>query len=123
MQQNDLGKLVPDRIERRKGRHRFLKDHGDLVAANPAYIPFRLFQQIFVLVAYLSLGHASGRIGDQPHDRKGGDALSAAAFAHDSELFPLAERIVEVTDRLDGSLSSSEFHTEIPYIQQYVILL
>src|SRR5262245_45528512 len=61
-----------------QGGHRFLEDHGDLVAADLLHLPLIEVQQIAALEADGTADNAARRIGDEPQDGQRTYALAAA---------------------------------------------
>ena len=77
-----FAQLLPDGQHRVQGRHRFLKDHGQLVAAQVGHLSGFQPQQIAVREADLAAVDARRLRWQETHQRHGGDAFAAAGFAH-----------------------------------------
>jgi hypothetical protein len=79
-----LGNLVPHGEDRIEARHRILKDHRDLMAANLAHLRFTFGREILAVEDDPVARHR-GIARKQTHDRKRGDRLSGAGLADDAE--------------------------------------
>ena len=78
--------LEADGEHRIEARHRFLEDHGDIVAADVLHISFGQRQQIAASEHDAALATAA-LFGNEPHDRERGDALARTGFADDRDGF------------------------------------
>lgn len=67
--------------------HGLLKDHGDLVAPDPAHLALGLGEQLFPVEADAP-GDLSGRGGQQAYDALGSDTFARAGLPHQTQ-FPL----------------------------------
>ncbi len=87
----NLADLVFDRVQRIERRHRLLKDHRNLVAADS---PERFGRKLHQILA-LKLDHArwvrGGRVGQQAQDRERGHRLARAGFSDESHRLALAD--------------------------------
>src|SRR6476620_6537653 len=72
MESDRLGDLLADRVYRIKRCHWVLKDHRDIVAADPSHSFSTRSRQLFALELYRSANDLSRR-RDQAHYGKGGD--------------------------------------------------
>src|SRR5690606_37644899 len=71
--------LLTDRHHRVEAGHRFLEDHGDVVAAQPAGLGRRQLEDVAALKQDAA-GCFRGLLGQQAHGRKRGNALARARF-------------------------------------------
>ena len=81
-----LGHLCADGMHRIEARHRFLEDHGDLVAADLAQCLFRHRQQ-FVAVKPDAPLNTAGPCRIETHHRERRDALSRSRLADERDGF------------------------------------
>src|SRR6267378_6018889 len=79
-----LADLAADGEHRIQARHRLLEDHRNVVAADGAHLALGELQQILSLEADRARDFAR-RLGDEPHQRHGGDRLAAAGFTDDGQ--------------------------------------
>ena len=98
-----LRDLVADRIERVQARHRLLKDHGDLVAADRAHLG--LGECCWILNPTVSTPEEnrprhdpSGRL-DEAHQAEAGDRLAGPRFANDGQGLASPEREIDTINR------------------------
>ena len=117
MQADRLRDLLADSQNRIERGHRVLKDHRDLVAANPAHLGFALLRQAFA-VECDSVGGDGGGTRQQSHDRKRGDRLSGTGFADDSERLAGVKRERESVDGGNGAVFGSEDGTKIADLEK-----
>src|SRR5262249_29217796 len=68
--------------------HGFLKDHGDLVAANFTHLLVAQLEKIMPAIANLAADDLSRGRRDQPHNRKRCDTLATTGLADESEGLP-----------------------------------
>src|SRR3954470_12156952 len=80
-----LTDLIAEREHGIERRHRLLKDHRDLIAANRAHLAHIEIQEILTLVENLAAHNLPGRARDEPHDGKAGHALPAAGLTHNAK--------------------------------------
>ena len=85
MQTDDLPDLVSDGENRVQGCHRFLKNHGDPVAANFAHLGFGICQQVFTIKQDFPSDNLAWRVGDQLDNGMCGDTFPAAGFSHQAQ--------------------------------------
>ena len=65
MQQQDLGDLLFDRVQRIERGHRFLEHDGDVVAAYAPHVAFGEAQQLAALEGDAARGMARHRVGQE----------------------------------------------------------
>src|SRR4051812_22320398 len=104
--------LPPDRQHRIERRHRVLKDHRDLAAADPAELCVGEADQVTAVELRAPTRHAPGA-RQQPQDRQRRHTLAAARFADDAER--LARRDLErhAVDRIDRPALCPELHLQV----------
>src|SRR3982074_1454546 len=95
----DLAATGQHRIET---RHRLLEDHRNVVAADGAHLALGKLQQILSLEADGARDPARG-LGDEPHQRHGGDRLAAAGFTDNGQRLAFVD--VE-GDAVDGAVDT-----------------
>ncbi|MNH23550.1 hypothetical protein D3C79_834520 [compost metagenome] len=117
MQAEHLHQLIPDRLHRVEGRHRLLEDHGDTVAAHLVHLIRRQRQQLLPLKADRAGHHLTVRLGQQPHDGEGGDALAAAGLADKAEGLARLHREADAVEHLDLAVIDGELHLEIAHLE------
>ena len=91
-----FGDLAPDRHHRVQGRHRLLKDHGDLSSAIAPHLLCRQLEQILTGKADGAF-HPRGRI-EQAQDGQRGDGFPRSRFAHQSKHFSLLDGEAQIAD-------------------------
>ncbi|OPZ97699.1 MAG: hypothetical protein BWY71_01527 [Planctomycetes bacterium ADurb.Bin412] len=115
MEFHGLHDLVPHRIDRIQAGHRFLKDHGNFVAANLPHLLFRKAQQVLPVKQDFPLGDFPRRIGNQPQNGKGRHALPAAALPHHRQRLALLNIIADVIDGFQFPILREEGNLQISY--------
>ena len=130
VQDERLGKLAADAVERVEGGHRLLENHGDLVAANLFHLPLALAQEVAAnegrrtkgggrrggrgtrirVEKNLRAGGVEAVLLDQAHDGKGGLRLAAAGLADDGQRAPGGQR---KTDAVHGAGNPSVAGAEV----------
>ena len=96
-------------MDRGEARHRLLKDHGDVAAADVPNlradgVEFGHVDAAFVPVKQDLSGLDTPRLGNDSHDRLGGDALAAARLADDAQRLLLADVEADAVHRLEHAL-------------------
>src|SRR3954471_1728407 len=112
MRLQGLADLPSDGQHGIQARHRILEDHRDVTPPHPAELAVGEAEEVTITEGRRAAGDAAGA-GEDPEDRKRGDALPAAGFTHDSER--LARRDVE-RDPVDGvhrSAARPELHPKV----------
>ena len=102
-----LGDLTADGKDRVQARHRFLEDHGDLVAADLVHLVHGQLRQVHAVEEDLA-GVDIAVAVEQTEDAHGRDALAGAGFADDAEDLTGVERIAHAVDGLDGAALGRE---------------
>src|SRR5688572_17091846 len=117
MQAKGLGDLLADCIDRIERRHRVLKDHRDVIAADLAHAVFRCRGQLFVLEFYRPSRDPPGRI-DQPHYRQRRYRLTAARLPDQAHQFPFTDAETHVIYGLYEAGPCWEYCLKIGYFEQ-----
>src|SRR5690606_29504086 len=91
---------------------------ADPGAANLAHLALALGKEILALEADGAADDLAGRLGDEPDDRHGRDALAAAGFADDAEGLALIQGEADAVDRLDRAPAGEKMRPEIADIQK-----
>ncbi len=94
-----LGHLLPDRVQRVQRGHRLLEDDAHRIAAHLADRRIVCGDEVLPLEEQAARGMRGCRIGQELHHREGGDGFARAALADDGER--LAAVDVE-RDAVDG---------------------
>ena len=118
MQLNRFGNLFADRQDRIERRHRVLKDHRDLAAANLAHLRSGFLEQVFAFEEYLALRIDPAGPLDEAHDRKRVDRLARSRFADDAQRRTGIERIREAVDGGDQAVLGVERRPEVLDLEQ-----
>src|SRR5262245_55153305 len=92
MDVEDLADLPLDRVQRVERRHRFLEDHGDVVAAYLAKGLLVGMEQLLTLEADLAGRMRSCRIGQELHDRERRDRFARSRFTYQRQCLTLGDR-------------------------------
>ena len=87
MNVNGFSDLIPDGKDRIQRCQRFLKYHGDLIAADFLHFVIIKIQQIDILKNDPTAGNFTGRDGHQAHDAQGGYRFAATGLSHQTERF------------------------------------
>ena len=103
-----FAQLFADGQHRVQGRHRFLKDHGQLVAAQVGHLSGVQPQQIAVRETNFAAVDARGLRRQEAHQRHGGDAFAAAGLAHHANGLPGLNRERDVLHRAHAMTFASE---------------
>ena len=130
VQQDVFGNLVANTMDRTERGARFLEDHGDLTAANRAHFRARggkLKQVQSHVLPVLVVSrvkdfaiHCMARRPHHTHDRAGGDALAAAAFADDAQDLPAADGKGRAIDGLGDSFGHEEVCLQVSDFEQVI---
>src|SRR5438034_11571722 len=102
MQSQRFRDLFADRKDRIKRRHRVLKYHRDVIAADLAHPFGACGRYFFVLEFNRTANDLSGR-GDETHDRKRGDRLAAARFSDKTKKFAFVDVKTDIIDGFNKS--------------------
>ena len=118
MQDERLGDLRPDPMQRVQGGHRLLEDHRDPVAAER---PHRLLAEAHELAALEADRAADARaLRGEPHQRERGHRLAGAQFADDAEALALVEAEGRAVDDADGAARARQVDDEVLHLEQHV---
>ena len=118
MQQNRLGDLVADGVDRIERGHRLLKNHRDLAPAHPAHIALRQLHQIAALKHHLPGKDLPGRHRNQAQSRQRRDRFSTAAFPHQRHGLPGKDRECYILHGPDLPAFGVERDRQTLHIQQ-----
>ena len=103
MNKESLLNLTSHLQNRVQTRHRLLKDHRNVIAADFPELSLRKLCQILSFEQDASAGYFA-RIFEKSHDGSRRHALSAAAFSDKSDDFPLRNRDVHTVNGLCHTL-------------------
>src|SRR5687767_2009235 len=109
--------LLTDGVDRIQRRHRILKDHRDIVAADVSHPIIGRGRQLFALESY-GPRHDFSRQRDQSHDRERGDRFTRARFANQPEQLTFIDVETDVIDSLYKTAASREMCSEIMDFEQ-----
>ena len=112
-----FGNLDADLEDRVQRRHRLLKHHGDVVAADVAHVPLGNRGEVAALEADLATGDAAGR-GDEAHDRHGRHALAASRFTHQRDRFPAPHVERNVVDGVHETVLARKRRPEVLHFEK-----
>ena len=115
-----FGDLVADLQDRIERRHRLLKDHGDIVAADGAHLGFAEGHEVAAEQPDAAADDFPRGPRNEPHDRQGRDALAATGFADDAEHLAGMHRIGDVVDGAHDPVAIVEIGSQIVDLQQRV---
>jgi hypothetical protein len=110
--------LVADGAQRIERRHRFLEDHADALAAQPAQGLGRQPQQILPFPQHLA-GAGAHVLGQQPQDRAGRQRFAGAAFTHHTDDFARADVQRQVLQRMRPVGAGRQVHGQVLDAQQF----
>ena len=116
-----LSKLVSNGKQGVQADHGLLKDHGDLVAPDPAHLALGLGEQLFPVEADAP-GDLSGRGGQQAYDALGSDTFARAGLPHQTQFLPFFQGEADVVHRSGGAVFGLESDAEILYAKHRFIL-
>ncbi len=88
----DLGDLKADGVDRVERGHRFLEDHGDVLAPDLAHVSLGLLQEVLAFEDDLATDKTPGGHLNEPHDRQRSDALPTATLADYAQCLPHSQR-------------------------------
>ena len=112
-----LADLAADGQHRIEARHRLLEDHRNVVTADGAHLGLGELQQILALEADGARDLARG-LGDQPHQRHGGDRLAAAGFTDDGQRLAFVDVEGDAVDGAVDTLGGTEMGLQILDFEQ-----
>src|ERR1051326_5943283 len=118
VQQQDLGDLSFNRVERIERGHRLLKDDRDIGAAHLADFALIETQQVAALEQDRAGGMARGRIGQKLHHRERGDRLAGAGLAHERDGLAPADIERDAVDRDELARALGEGDGEVADVEQ-----
>jgi hypothetical protein len=106
-----FGDLVADGEDRVEGGQGVLEHHGQPTA--PQFAPVILVHVEQVLAAEDDLPGDLGRLGQEPHDRQGADALAGTGLADDPDDLVGVDVVAHPIDRLDHAVVGLEADLQI----------
>ena len=109
-----LGDLPLDRQHRVQRRHRLLKDHADLAAADLAHLLLGQLQQVAAVEPDFAPGDPSRRVRDQPQHRHRGDRFAGPAFADHRHGLAGIHRIRDAVDRAYDTGAGAKLGMKVP---------
>ena len=112
-----FGQLVADGEHRVQRGLRVLQDHRDLAPPNLPHLPLALGKKILALQQYLALHGPGGFIGQQAHQRQGGDALAAAGLADQAQHLAAVQRKADAIDGLYDATAQEEMGVKVPHLE------
>ncbi|BDE05869.1 hypothetical protein WPS_11450 [Vulcanimicrobium alpinum] len=121
MQARRFRDLFPDGEHGVERRHRILKDHRDVAAADLAHLGFALRQQVLAFEEDAAALDPPVR-GDQTHDRERGDRFAGARFADDPERGARFDGEREPVHGSDGAVFGLERRLEVVDLEQSQVL-
>ena len=113
MKPHGLADLLADRKYGVQRRHRILKDHRDVFAANAPHLAFSQPQQIDLLQENSSPCDASRRLGKKAHRRKRTNGLAGTRLPDDPQHRTRRDGIGKSVDGLHSSGVRLERNVEI----------
>src|ERR1700682_386016 len=113
-----LADLAADGQHRIQARHRLLKDHLNVVAADGAHLALGELQQILSLEADGARDLAR-RLGDEPHQRHRGDRLAAAGFTNNGQGLAFVDMEGDAVDGAVDTLRGTEMGLQILDFEQW----
>ncbi len=108
--------LPSDGVHRIERGHRFLENHADSVAAQPAVIRIRQPHQLAPVEPNAAADH--GAIRQQAHHCQRGDGFAASGFADQSQRLATPERETHVANGLRGPAAGVEPDAEVLHFNQ-----
>ncbi len=103
MQCDRLADLTAHCEKRIKRRHRLLKDHRNIVAADTLHFALGQIQQIGALKVDRAADDPPRRVGDKTQNRERRHALPASGLSDHAQCFAAADGIGDAVDRPDHS--------------------
>ena len=114
VQQQRLGDLLLDAVERVQRGHRLLEHHGDAVAADVAHHPLRRADQLLAVEGDAAAGAVARQgVGQELQDRQRRDRLARAALADQRQRLAAVKIERHPLHRLDGAARHGESDGEI----------
>ena len=118
MQLERLGDLTADREHRVEARHGVLKDHRDVVPADPADLVIVHLEDVRTIEHDRALHDLARRHRDEAHERESGHGLAAAGLADDPERFARRDLERHTVDRTDDAVARKELRVEVSDLQK-----
>ena len=134
VQQDGFDDLAANRVHRRKGAHRLLEDHGNILAPDIADLgtggietrqvddPISIGARLAGGVKQDLPGVDAPRRRDNAQDRMRRDGFATAAFADDAQHFAAPHGQVDAFHRPDRALVQWKGHPQVFDFQQYVVI-
>jgi hypothetical protein len=119
VQAHDLAELGADRQPGIERGHGVLQDHGDLLAPHAPHLRGRLLEQVLTVEQHPAADDASGRLGDQPHQRQAGDRLTGARFADEGQRLAGVQGEAHAVHGLRDAAAGEEVGLEVVDLQQW----
>ena len=110
-----LGKLVADAVKRIERRHRLLKDHGDLCAADIVQLLFGHADQI--LTAIERLAGCLAVLGQKAHHCHGGLTFTGAGLADNGDGFTSFDIKIDAAHCLYRTVMRVECDLQVAHAQ------
>ena len=98
--------------------HRFLKDHGDMVAAYLAHLTPGQIEQVFALKQDPATVDISGRFRHELQDGQGRHGLATARFPDECERFALLQDETDPIDRAGNAVWGMKVGPQVVHLQQ-----
>ena len=118
MQDQRLGDLAADAVQRVERRHRLLEHHADAVAAQPLHLGLVEPGEVDALEPQGAGNRRAFR--QQAHQRQRGHRLAGAGFADDPEAVAAVERERHVVDDAARPVGRRQVDGEVGDGQQHV---
>ena len=112
MQLDRFGNLDSARVDRIEGRHRFLKDHRDIVATDGLHVLIRQGDEVAVAQPDVAAGDPAVLL-QEPHDREGGDAFARSRLTDQTNRLFRTNGQVDAVDRLDSTAMNVKLGVKI----------
>ena len=116
-----LVQLAADGHHRVQGGQRVLEDHGHFPAPDVQHFILSGVPQVPAVELQAVHPHDGGRRAQKFHNRQGGDALAAAALAHDGRALPLPHRQAHALHGADHAGGVGENDLEVLHMQDGLI--
>ena len=121
MQANDLGNLFADAHDRVQRRHRVLKDHGDIFAADFAHLLFLQPQQLAPLKPDFTAFHSRRRLRQNPQNSLCNRCFACARFTDETDGLALFKFKGNIVDRVDDLALGGVFHGQVAHGKQRIL--
>ena len=119
VEQNRLGDLLADGIDRIQRRHRILEDHCNVAATHGFELFFCHFQNVLAVQQDFTVLDDSGRVRDQVQNAEGCRSFAGAGLTDEAERALFSKRQAHAVDRVNDTVFCFIIDNEVFDIQNF----